>query len=69
MSILVDVCANLLKKRTYKRSFSEGDPTSDAAVLYLELGDTFVYEDKQSRRLNAIRGYPVKQLLRVISDS
>ena len=32
-------------------------------------GDTFVYEDKQSRRLNAIRGYPVKQLLRVISDS
>jgi hypothetical protein len=22
-------------------------------------GDTFVYEDKQSRRLNAIRGYPV----------
>jgi hypothetical protein len=32
-------------------------------------GDTFVYEDKQSRRLNAIRGYPVKQLLRAISDS
>jgi hypothetical protein len=32
-------------------------------------GDTFVYEDNQSRRLNAIRGYPVKQLLRVISDS
>lgn len=31
-------------------------------------GDTFVYEDNQSRRLNAIRGYPVKQLLRVISD-
>ncbi len=32
-------------------------------------GDTFIYEDNQSRRLNAIRGYPVKQLLRVISDS
>ena len=32
-------------------------------------GDTFVYEDNQSRRLIAIRGYPVKQLLRVISDS
>ena len=32
-------------------------------------GDTFVYEDNRSRRLIAIRGYPVKQLLRVISDS
>ena len=32
-------------------------------------GDTFVYEDNQSRRLIAIRGYPVKQLLRVASDS
>jgi hypothetical protein len=32
-------------------------------------GDTFVYEDQQSRRRNAIRGYPVKQLLRVISES
>lgn len=32
-------------------------------------GDTFIYEDNQSRRLNAIRGYPVKQLLRVISDN
>jgi hypothetical protein len=32
-------------------------------------GDTFVYEDKKSRRLIAIRGYPVKQLLRVASDS
>ena len=32
-------------------------------------GDTFVYEDNQSRRLIAIRGYPVKQLLRVISNS
>jgi hypothetical protein len=31
-------------------------------------GDTFVYEDNQSRRLNAIRGYPVRQLLRVISN-
>jgi hypothetical protein len=32
-------------------------------------GDTFVYEDKKSRRVIAIRGYPVKQLLRVASDS
>ena len=32
-------------------------------------GDTFLYEDNQSRRLNAIRGYPVKQLLRVTSNS
>ena len=32
-------------------------------------GDTFIYEDKKSRRLNAIRGYPVKQLLRVISEA
>jgi len=32
-------------------------------------GDTFIYEDNRSRRLNAIRGYPVKQLLRAISDS
>ena len=32
-------------------------------------GDTFVYQDNQSRRLNAIRGYPVKQLLRLISNS
>ena len=31
-------------------------------------GDIFIYEDNQSRRLNAIRGYPVKQLVRVISD-
>lgn len=31
-------------------------------------GDTFIYEDNQSRRLNAIRGYPVKQLVRVIND-
>ena len=31
--------------------------------------DTFVYEDNQSRRLNTIRGYPVKQLLRVISEA
>src|SRR6202158_4804394 len=29
-------------------------------------GDTFVYEDHRSLRLSAIRGYPVKQLLRVI---
>ena len=32
-------------------------------------GDTFIYEDNQSQRLTAIRGYPVKQLLRVISAS
>jgi hypothetical protein len=32
-------------------------------------GDTFIYEDNQSRRLTAIRGYPVRQLLRVIGDS
>lgn len=31
-------------------------------------GDTFIYEDNKSRRLNAIRGYPVKQLVRVIND-
>jgi hypothetical protein len=28
-------------------------------------GDTFVYEDNQSPRLSAIRGDPVKQLLRI----
>lgn len=32
-------------------------------------GDTFVYEDNRSRRINAIRGYPVKTLLRVLSES
>jgi hypothetical protein len=32
-------------------------------------GDTFVYHDNQSRRLSAIQGYPVKQLLRLISNS
>jgi len=32
-------------------------------------GDTFVYEDHRSLRLSAIRGYPVKQLLRVISEA
>ena len=31
-------------------------------------GDTFVYEDNRSLRLSAIRGYPVNQLLRVISE-
>jgi hypothetical protein len=30
-------------------------------------GDTFVYEDNESGRLGAIRGYPVKQLQRAIS--
>src|SRR5450631_192712 len=37
MSILVDVCADLLKKRTSRRSRSEGYPTSNGASLYLEL--------------------------------
>jgi hypothetical protein len=32
-------------------------------------GDTFVYQDYRSPRLSAIRGYPVKQLLRVISEA
>jgi len=32
-------------------------------------GDTFIYEDNKSRRLNAIRGYPVKQLLRAINEA
>ena len=31
------------------------------------LGDTFVYEDNASGRVSAISGYPVKQLLHVIS--
>ena len=30
-------------------------------------GDAFVYEDNESGRLTAIRGYPVKQLQRAIS--
>ena len=30
-------------------------------------GDEFVYEDSESGRVTAIRGYPVKQLLRVLS--
>ena len=30
-------------------------------------GDTFVYEDNESGRLTAIRGYPVKQIQRAIS--
>ena len=32
-------------------------------------GDTFVYEDNKSRRLVAIRGYPVKQILRAINQT
>jgi hypothetical protein len=32
-------------------------------------GDMFVYEDNASGRLSAISGYPVKQLLRVISSA
>ena len=35
---------------------------------YLD-GDTFVYEDNESHRVSTIRGYPVKQLLRVISNA
>lgn len=31
-------------------------------------GDAFVYEDNESRRLVAIRGYPIQPLLRVISE-
>jgi hypothetical protein len=30
--------------------------------------DAFVYEDNQSRRLIAIRGYPIQLLLRVIAE-
>ena len=32
-------------------------------------GDAFIYEDRHSRRTTAIRGYPLKLLLRVISDA
>lgn len=32
-------------------------------------GDTFIYEDRHSRRTTAIRGYPLKLLLRVIGDA
>jgi hypothetical protein len=32
-------------------------------------GDTFIYEDNKSGRLHALRGYPVKQLLRAISEA
>ena len=31
-------------------------------------GDAFVYEDNESRRLIAIRGYPIRLLLRVIAE-
>ena len=31
--------------------------------------DAFVYQDNQSRRLIAIRGYPIKLLLRVIAEA
>jgi hypothetical protein len=31
-------------------------------------GDAFVYEDNESRRLTAIRGYPTQRLLRVIAE-
>jgi O-methyltransferase len=49
MSILVDVWADLLKKRTHRRSRSEGYPTSNGASLYLELLKrcltNYVYDD------------------------
>jgi hypothetical protein len=32
-------------------------------------GDTFIYEDNRSGRLNTIHGYPLKQLRRVISEA
>jgi hypothetical protein len=32
-------------------------------------GDTFIYEQNRSGRLNAIHGYPVSQLRRVISEA
>jgi hypothetical protein len=49
MSILVDVCTDLLKRRTYRRSRSEGYPTSNGAILYLELLKkcltNYIYDD------------------------
>ena len=32
-------------------------------------GDAFIYEDNHTRRTTAIRGYPLKLLLRVINDA
>jgi hypothetical protein len=32
-------------------------------------GDLFVYEDNESRRLTAIRGYPTRRLLRLIAEA
>lgn len=32
-------------------------------------GDLFIYDDRHSKRTTAIRGYPLKLLLRVISDA
>jgi len=32
-------------------------------------GDAFVYEDNESQRLLAIRGYPIQRLLRVIAEA
>ena len=32
-------------------------------------GDAFIYEDTESQRLSAIRGYPIQQLLRVIAEA
>jgi hypothetical protein len=31
-------------------------------------GDAFVYQDNESRRLTAIRGYPIQRLLRLIAE-
>jgi hypothetical protein len=31
-------------------------------------GDAFVYEDHESRRLIAIRGYPIRLLLRIVAE-
>jgi O-methyltransferase len=49
MSILVDVCADLLKRRTYSRSRSRRYPASDGANLYLELLKkcitNYIYDD------------------------
>ena len=49
MSILVDVWADLLKRRTSRRSRSEGYSTSNGASLYLDLLKrcltNYVYDD------------------------
>ena len=50
MSILVDVCADLLKKlTTHRRTRSDGYPTNTGAILYLELLKkcltNYIYDD------------------------